>query len=286
MTSILPLWCDCLLPSVSTPSRRHIRVRASEKGKVEPQQHPGESYQHGKLTLTVNGQAGPDIGADLLGALADGAQVVVCDLRSASVSGSDTVEMLRPVISYLSDWPGAGVVVICPVYSEIRSAVSSMACPRTLVLSGSAEQGREQLYSRLPALQRAELHLTAQLTSPRASRVFVARSLLDWQLMSLVSAASLVVSELVTNAVVHAASAVDITLSRADRRVQMMVRDQGAGHPEPRVDEPEEHVLGGRGLQLVQAATRGWGVLPARSGGKTVWAVLDVPSRLNDSRAR
>lgn len=254
------------------------RVGSAKVGLLE---HPGESLDGGELMLTANGQPGSDMAADLFAALADGAQVVVCDLRSASVSTSDAVAMLHPVTRYLSAWPGAGVVVICPAYSKVRSALRSMTRPHTLVLSESAEEGLDQLYSRLPPLQQTQVHLAAQLTSPRASRLFVARSLLDWHLISLVAGASLVVSELVTNAVVHAASTVDVTLSRADGRIQMLVADQGAGHPQPRVDEPEQHVLGGRGLLLVQAVTRGWGVLPARPGGKTVWAIFDVPAKPN-----
>jgi Histidine kinase-like ATPase domain len=242
-------------------------------------EHPGDSHANGEPMQTVRWQAGSDLAADVNSALAARAQVVVCDLRSASVSASDVLETLRPVTRYLRDWPGAGVVVVCPVYSEVRSAVRSMIRPQTLVLSESADEGLEQLYSRLPSLQRTELHLAAQLTSARASRMFVARSLFNWQLHSLVAGASLVVSELVTNAVVHAASAVVVTLSRADGRVQMLVSDQGAGQPEARFDEPERHVFGGRGLLLVQAATRGWGVFPGRSGGKTVWAVFDAPTR-------
>jgi histidine kinase-like protein len=254
-----------------------------EERKMALREHPGDSLDTGEPLQIVNVQAGSDMTAELLGALGDGAQVVVCDLRSASVSGAAVVEMLRPVTRFLSDWPGAGVVVICPVYSEVRSAVRSMIRPHTLVLSESADEGLDQLNLRLPPLERVELHLAAQLTSARASRMFVARSLLDWHLLPLVAGASLVVSELVTNAVVHAASAVDVTLSRADGRVQMLVSDKGAGHPAARFDEPERHVFGGRGLLLVEAATRGWGVFPARSGGKTVWAVFDVPSRPNEA---
>jgi anti-sigma regulatory factor (Ser/Thr protein kinase) len=214
----------------------------------------------------------------MLGELADGAQVVVCDLTTVPVSASDAVEMMRPVARYLSDWPAAGVVVICPPRSETWAALVSTPRPDTLVLCESTDAGLERLGPRLPLMARTELHLAAQLTSARAARQFIAHALLDWQLIPLAGPASLVVSELVTNAVVHAASSVDVTLSRADGRVQLMVRDHGAGYPEARFDEPEEHVLGGRGLLLVRAATRGWGVLPARSAGKTVWAVFDAPT--------
>lgn len=220
-----------------------------------------------------------DIVVDVLGELAGGAQVVVCDLTAVHLSAPDATEALCPLLRYLSAWPGAGLVVICSEGSEAWSTLSSTSVPDTFVVSDSDERGLTQLYPRLPALERTKVQLPASLTSPRAARAFVARSLLDWRLIQLVESASLVVSELVTNAVVHAASAVDITLSRADGRVQIMVQDAGMrGHPPAaRTADPERRLLGGRGLLLVERMTQAWGVLPVTSGGKSVWVVLDVP---------
>ncbi len=242
------------------------------------QRHLGGDVDGGhQLTLTCRGEAGGEVVRDVVGALGDGARVVVCDLSTGRVSGSAVAEAFRPVTHYLSDWCGAGVVVVCAPGSEVWRALDTRSRPGNLVVSETPDAGLEQLYFRLPPLARTKLHLAAKLSSPRTSRLFVVRSLIDWRLLALSASASLVVSELVTNAVVHAASSVDVTLSRSDGRMQMMVRDHGAGHPQARFDEPEEHVLGGRGLLLVEEATRGWGVLPARSAGKTVWAVFDAP---------
>jgi hypothetical protein len=36
------------------------------------------------------------------------------------------------------------------------------------------------------------------------------------------------------------------------------------------------HSVGGRGLALIAACSRAWGVLPTVDGDKVVWAVLDV----------
>lgn len=245
------------------------------------QKHRGGNGDGGhQLTLTGNGEAGGEVVRDLVGALGDGARVVVCDLGGGQVSAAAVADAFRPVTHYLSDWCGAGVVVVCEPGSELWAALGTRWRPDNLVVSETAEAGLELLHSRLPPLDRTKLHLAAKLNSPRTSRLFVVRSLVEWRLLSLSASASLVVSELVTNAVVHAASSVDVTLSRSDGRVQMMVRDHGTGHPEARFEEPEAHVLGGRGLLLVQQATRGWGVLPARAAGKTVWAVFDAATDL------
>jgi len=199
-------------------------------------------------------------------------QVAVCDLRTAQVSAGYAVEMLSPVARYLADWPGAGVAVVCPAYSEIRSALRSMTRPHTLVLSESADDGMDQLHSRLPPLQRTELHLAAQLTSPRASRLFVTRALLDWHLTSLVAKASLVVSELVTNAVIHARSACSVRLTWRDDAVRVDVSDDGDGSPDPQL--ASEYDEEGRGLFLISAMSTAWGVEPADGGGKSIWAEL------------
>jgi anti-sigma regulatory factor (Ser/Thr protein kinase) len=245
------------------------RVALSEPplgGRPEVRKRPG-----------LNGSSRADALGDALGEFAGGAQMVVCDLTTVLMT-ADAVEALHPIVRYLSAWPGAGLVVVCAEESEAWSTLSSPSTPDTMVLSDSGDSGLLQLYALLPTLQRTTVQLPASLTSPRAARRFVARALLDWRLVQLVESASLVVSEIVTNAVVHAASAVDVTLSRADGRVQIMVQDAGTrDHPTARTAEPERQLLGGRGLLLVERTTQAWGILPARPIGKSVWAVLDVP---------
>ncbi|WP_055491726.1 ATP-binding protein [Streptomyces sp. TP-A0356] len=86
--------------------------------------------------------------------------------------------------------------------------------------------------------------------------------------------AALVVSELVTNAIVHTAGEhVVCELHDQGDLVRIAVRDEGCApgepHPAPRGPE-EEH---GRGLLLVAALCRGWGALEA-GPGLLVWAEL------------
>ncbi|MFF8958469.1 ATP-binding protein [Streptomyces sp. NPDC014894] len=91
----------------------------------------------------------------------------------------------------------------------------------------------------------------------------------------------LIVSELVTNAVVHAAVlspevAVEVAV-RADR-IRVSVED---GHPyRPRALESDWRQTGGRGLLLVREVAREAGgshdVEPTAGGGKIVWAELPL----------
>jgi anti-sigma regulatory factor (Ser/Thr protein kinase) len=73
-----------------------------------------------------------------------------------------------------------------------------------------------------------------------------------------------VVSELVTNAVVHGALPIVLTIERTDGTVHVEVRDE-RGDFGPR--SPRAH-----GLQLVEAFALGWGVDRIEGDGKTVWA--------------
>ena len=86
--------------------------------------------------------------------------------------------------------------------------------------------------------------------------------------------ASLVVSELVTNALRHGDGPTVLRASLAAAEVQVAVTDSGDG--EPRLLPPDPERIGGLGLVVVSQVAAAWGVAPF-PGGKTVWAVLARP---------
>ncbi|MFF9039339.1 ATP-binding protein [Streptomyces sp. NPDC014892] len=95
--------------------------------------------------------------------------------------------------------------------------------------------------------------------------------------------AALVVSELVTNAIVHTASSqIVCELHDGDELVRIAVRDEGCapGEPHPSPQRPEEEH--GRGLLLIESLCRSWGAQPVGLG-LLVWA--DVPRALLASAA-
>jgi serine phosphatase RsbU (regulator of sigma subunit)/GAF domain-containing protein/anti-sigma regulatory factor (Ser/Thr protein kinase) len=85
--------------------------------------------------------------------------------------------------------------------------------------------------------------------------------------------ALVVVSELVTNAVLHARSDITLRLSLRGSHLRVEVGDADPSLPELRPYGPEAGT--GRGLALVAAATDRWGAEPAAEG-KVVWAELLV----------
>lgn len=87
----------------------------------------------------------------------------------------------------------------------------------------------------------------------------------------------LLTSELVTNAVIHARTRLQVGLTVSERFVVVTVFDLDLGHREvPSVDLRD----GGRGFFLVSALAQAWAVHHPRGGGKTVWFRIerDVPA--------
>lgn len=104
-----------------------------------------------------------------------------------------------------------------------------------------------------------------------AARRFVVDTLHSWGLDQLADAASMVVSELVTNAIIHAESDFDVSLSSHGDAVRLSVRDHSPAIPVVR--NPGPTAISGRGLRMVAALARQWGT-EAIGDGKVVWAEL------------
>lgn len=83
---------------------------------------------------------------------------------------------------------------------------------------------------------------------------------------------ALVLSELVTNAVVHAGGAVRIAVSVGDR-IRVEVHDEDPRPPRMRAHGAEP---GGLGLRIVERLSERWGSR-STAAGKVVWA--DLPTR-------
>ena len=82
----------------------------------------------------------------------------------------------------------------------------------------------------------------------------------------------LVVSELVTNAVVHAGTDLTVRLQISSSRLRVEVTDTAAQLPVMRdLDHVAER---GRGMRIIARVADRWGVEPVGDRGKTVWAEL------------
>ncbi|RKT10805.1 PAS domain S-box-containing protein [Streptomyces sp. 1114.5] len=128
--------------------------------------------------------------------------------------------------------------------------------------------------------------------SAAAARGFVRDALLGWGLPEVVDDAVVLVSELVTNAVVHAGTPAEVCCLREEETVRIEVTDR---HPErglpslgdgpvtasDRYADPDGE--GGRGLLMCSALAERWGV-EYGAGRKTVWFRLALPAHVLGTR--
>ena len=114
-------------------------------------------------------------------------------------------------------------------------------------------------------------HFPCAASSVTAARRFVA-SAIDFLPSDVTDTAVLLVSELATNAVVHASTAFTVDVEWVRDRLRLEVTDEGLGSPAPRpAGLTDEH---GRGLQLVRSLSSAWGVERQGPVGKGVWFEL------------
>ncbi|MFS8197862.1 SpoIIE family protein phosphatase [Streptomyces sp. CWNU-52B] len=107
----------------------------------------------------------------------------------------------------------------------------------------------------------------------RHARRFTRRALRAWGVTDEPDAVLLIVSELVTNALVHTEGQVRLDLTLIDSRLRVAVADASPRSPIKPTSIGWE-ATGGRGILLVEALSGTWGTVPV-SGGKQVWA--EVP---------
>ena len=84
----------------------------------------------------------------------------------------------------------------------------------------------------------------------------------------------LVASELVTNAVVHGAEPIEVSIDLDDRRLRVEVSDSSADTSAVAERERTPDRPGGWGLQIVGSLTQRWGT-DRHAAGKTVWVEID-----------
>lgn len=120
------------------------------------------------------------------------------------------------------------------------------------------------------------INLADQPISASQARAFVRRHLVAHGLAYLSDDVELVVSELTTNAMVHAQTALTVSLHVFEDTLLLEVEDDAGAWPARAVaaDVLDTH---GRGLTIVDLVSRDWGTDALPDGGKSVWAEFTLP---------
>ncbi|WP_328465730.1 ATP-binding protein [Actinoplanes sp. NBC_00393] len=110
----------------------------------------------------------------------------------------------------------------------------------------------------------------------RRARDVVTEACLGWELAQLLGPASLVATELVTNAVMHARTMMNLRVIRDRGQLRIEVCDGSPvipALPAPLTAGGPDRRGGRRGLMIVDRIADRWGCWQG-AGGKVVWAVL------------
>jgi DNA-binding NarL/FixJ family response regulator len=117
-------------------------------------------------------------------------------------------------------------------------------------------------------IDEAKARLTTDHRTPRLARRFVMRALQRWEVQSELDVIELLVSELVTNSIVHGHSDVEVSVAVGSDRVRVSVFDSSRDALVRR--EPNAEGTSGRGLLMLDALAADWGT-EFMPGGKSVW---------------
>jgi DNA-binding NarL/FixJ family response regulator len=123
-----------------------------------------------------------------------------------------------------------------------------------------------------PATETVTASFPALLPSAADARRLVSTTLTAWGVEEdVVDTAVLLTSEVVTNALIHGGSGIEMVVSRAAGRIRVTVSDSDTGLIRRRRVRPTDQ--SGRGTDLVEALSDGWGI--CRLGqAKQVWFEL------------
>ncbi|AGL14866.1 ATP-binding protein [Actinoplanes sp. N902-109] len=181
----------------------------------------------------------------------------------------------------LADPAGESVPTLLHAAASVRLAVcltpDSPLRTRLPDVFPTVDAARQFLTSRRTPARPIRLSLPPAPESSSAARNLVGEACHQWQLPSLLHPGRAVMSELVGNAIEHARTEMDVSVSRRGGALHLAVRDHDPALPHVRALAP---VITGRplderghGLLVVDADAMAWGAMRT-AGGKVVWATI------------
>jgi DNA-binding NarL/FixJ family response regulator len=205
--------------------------------------------------------------------------LVLLDLSMPRVDGLEALPQLREALpdtkviitsAFARDQFAPAVLRAGAVGYLEKGMPQSRVVDEILALAGLLEVVEQ-------AVAAAKAQLAPELQSAGVARKFVDETLRRWDCGEQLDVINLLVSEVVTNAIVHAGTDVEVSVELKPDAVRIEVSDETLSMPAPRDASDEE--TSGRGLALVEALASAWGV-ETRPEGKVVW--FEVP-RLDEA---
>jgi anti-sigma regulatory factor (Ser/Thr protein kinase) len=199
-------------------------------------------------------------------------ETVVADLTDVRIANRVYLTSLITVGHEAAAWPGCRVA-LCVTDPDTRSVLRNLRVDRQMLLCRDPDEAQSRLTQLRPASRLRE-QLLPTLESVDLARRRTHDICTQWGLTDVEGQVQSVVTELVTNAVIHAGTAIELSYALSPPFLHVAVRDQSDARPRRRTGDDER----GYGLTLVDAFARHWGHHPT-SNGKVVWAAIRLTPR-------
>jgi anti-anti-sigma regulatory factor/anti-sigma regulatory factor (Ser/Thr protein kinase) len=228
-----------------------------------------------RLTGQLGISTAPDVRHQLLKCLTDQPSAVIVDLGATELVDDVAALVFPAVARHASAWPGS-TLLLCCAGPALRPALDQLAIARYVAVCSDRAEACWRA-GQLPVPRRLREHLLPTAESAAVARHLVVDACRRWKIDASAEAAEIVITEMVTNAIRHAGTPLDLILSLRERYLVLAVRDGSLRLPERRF--PDDVLAeSGRGLMVLDAYTVSWGSVPAIEG-KVVWATLRTQPR-------
>lgn len=196
--------------------------------------------------------------------------LILLDLAMPVRSGAEVLPELRDAA------PDAAIVVLSNLpRRRLLETVVQRGAVGFVEKSVAPERLVDEILVAAALTDLARVHVLTLVAQPSAAGVArrFARSRLGDDDRDLLHDVELLVSELITNAILHTGSEpqLEIQMRRGGLRVEVFDDDDTL--PAPR--RADDGGPGGRGLHLVDTIASRWGAEPTPGGGKVVWFEID-----------
>jgi anti-sigma regulatory factor (Ser/Thr protein kinase) len=209
--------------------------------------------------------------------LAECPSALVVDVTKCSVMSLAALCVVRMVARRRIDHPRVRVVVVDSRRRLLGTATAALDPVMTYADLDSAMAAAAAARSRVPSVRAG---IRRSVAAPAKARDVVGAACAHWGIGELSRSAQLVVSELVTNAVIHAGTDIGLEATLRGDFLHLRVRDGSLrppllGPPGLAGSSKAELIDHGRGLPIVRGLCAGWGFVVNHAGdGKVVWASL------------
>lgn len=244
---------------------------------IRPAPSPG-----GAMVATVRGDLDPPARPDFVVRLADVLvrhRHVVVDAADLHPQHAEVVHAFTEALSLAGGWPVA-CFAIAGADPTLRALLTSSGVAHRVPVYEDVARALAHLGDR-PTLLREWWRFSVDPHAPRRARSHIRDVCARWGVGDEVrEAAEIVVTELVTNSVEHASSASVVEVEGRGDTLRVTVRDYGIGHTIPEATTwvaPPTSSPRGRGLAMVAAVSREWGI-DRHDDGTTIWAEMTPTS--------